>query len=457
MENMSIESIVIGLQDGGVKSVYNFPGFHSHEIAEGLGMRQISLNERAAYAEGYGASLAGSRTVVAFKNVGLNVASDAFLHSIIGGVNAGLVVVVTDDILVVGSQESQDSRHYFDFYGGFWYEPESPQDAYNFACEAFALSEQLDVPIVIRLTGSFFANTSAYTRGHLRKDSSRAYIKRPEKHIVHPYYFKRQEINLNKKRRQIEAYVEKLNDVPVNTSRGLIVFGSANTTNREDDILRVKTLPLPQSQILTFIKAHDGVEIVEDGDEYVHKKIAALLGGALLTSAVQSERGVVSKFVKWNRDEIIFNEINAVLRSKPVTGDITQFTVETTNTIDVALSLGVAVSTAIGIADVKGEAYAIVGDTSFLHEGIGVIDEAVTRNLNVGVIIIDNGVSWCTGGQIPAGSLDTIMGLTNSQTIDCTGSFDITTLKDALCRLESTEGVRILRIHVSAGNLVRRS
>ena len=40
-----VSALAEGLKDAGVECVYNFPGFHSHEIAEQLGCTQISINE----------------------------------------------------------------------------------------------------------------------------------------------------------------------------------------------------------------------------------------------------------------------------------------------------------------------------------------------------------------------------------------------------------------------------
>ena len=80
-----VSALAEGLKDAGVECVYNFPGFHSHEIAEQLGCTQISINERVAYSEAFGAAVAGARSVVTMKTVGLNIALDAFLHSLIAG------------------------------------------------------------------------------------------------------------------------------------------------------------------------------------------------------------------------------------------------------------------------------------------------------------------------------------------------------------------------------------
>ena len=41
-----VSALTEGLKDAGVECVYNFPGFHSHEIAEQLGcIRSLSMSE----------------------------------------------------------------------------------------------------------------------------------------------------------------------------------------------------------------------------------------------------------------------------------------------------------------------------------------------------------------------------------------------------------------------------
>lgn len=106
-----IDALADGFIDGGVDLLYGFPGFKSEAVLERIDSDfKISVNERVAYGEAYGASIGGKRSLVGFKNIGLNIASDAYSHSIISGVNAGMVVLVADDIEVWGSQESQDTR-----------------------------------------------------------------------------------------------------------------------------------------------------------------------------------------------------------------------------------------------------------------------------------------------------------------------------------------------------------
>lgn len=402
MSNACVDAVSQGLVDGGIKAAYNFPGFYSHEIAEKVGCTTMSIDERVAYAEAYGSCLAGTRSVVSFKNVGLSIASDAFLHSIIGGVSAGLVVVVTDDIDVWGSQESQDSRHYFEFFGGLWIEPTDIQHSYDTAYEAAVLSEKYDVPVVIRLTNDLFAShggvlrkkpleTSAPTRKHL-----------PSRTVVHPVYHKTQQERLDEKNARIREYVEERVSLPrVSSSDGIVTFGAAEarTLPAQGDTLRVSTLPLPEKALRQFMSQHDAIDILECGQPIIRNKLVLTNPETTVRSLERQQKGEPVEFTKWDRYENFFSALNVVKEHDYVSGDITQFTVETYNTVDVALSLGVAVSTAIGISDQLGFAYAISGDCSFSHEGSSIIREALQRGVNICIIIIDNGVSWCTGGQ----------------------------------------------------------
>ena len=97
-------------------------------------------------------SYAGRRALVCMKQVGLNVAADAFINSAITGVNGGLVLAVADDPGMHSSQNEQDSRYYGRFAMIPVLEPSNQQEAYDMCYEAFKLSEQLQLPVMLRLT-----------------------------------------------------------------------------------------------------------------------------------------------------------------------------------------------------------------------------------------------------------------------------------------------------------------
>ena len=86
------------------------------------------------------------------KHVGLNVCADPFVNSAMTGTNGGLIVLVADDPSMHSSQDEQDSRFYAKFAMIPTFEPSSQQEAYDMMGEAFDLSEQLHLPILMRVT-----------------------------------------------------------------------------------------------------------------------------------------------------------------------------------------------------------------------------------------------------------------------------------------------------------------
>ncbi|MCK7482319.1 MAG: hypothetical protein M0C28_38165 [Candidatus Moduliflexus flocculans] len=138
-----------------------------------------------AYEEALGASFAGKRALVSFKHVGLNVAADPFMNSAITGANGGLVVVSADDPGMHSSQNEQDSRFYAQFAHIYAYEPSDHQEAYDMTREAYDLSEQFEVPVMIRMVTRLSHSRSAVEvreprpQNALRKGAARDWILLP--------------------------------------------------------------------------------------------------------------------------------------------------------------------------------------------------------------------------------------------------------------------------------------
>lgn len=457
--NKGVQAVAVGLQDGGVKCAYNYPGFFSQDIFSLLGGCQISLNERVAYAEAFGSSLAGKRSAVMFKNVGLNIASDAFLHSIISGVRGGMVLVLTDDVAVWGSQESQDSRPYFDFFGGLWLEPASLQEAYDFARTSFELSERYDVPIVLRLTNAYFELDGSFARTTPSKHPATLKPLSNTKYVVHPYFFERQYKNLALKNRMIARAYDK-GSTNGHYKRGVIIVGAADPSYvvpKNTDLLRVTSYPLPAQTIKNFVDAHSSVDVVEQGDPYAAGKIQQIVSDKKIKSLLPKKKGQKWPFVRWSRYEEIFQAI-ALVENCMVISDVTQFTVETKEAVQACLSLGTSISTAIGYGMARTGEYTLClsGDCSFLHEGVGIIDEVVRRDLSLGIVVFDNGGSWCTGGQSGAGDICGIS-KNKSVTIYKLDASNVSTaiMYATLQSMRKTKGVAILFLKLPMGSFER--
>ena len=151
------EAIAHGAVRAGAGFACGYPGTPSTEIIEATaGLQGIHsewcVNEKVALETAVGASLAGVRTIVTMKHVGLNVAADPFMTLSLTGVNAGLVVISADDPGMHSSQNEQDNRNYAKFAKIPMLEPSDSQEAYDFVAEAFALSEEFDTPVMLRTT-----------------------------------------------------------------------------------------------------------------------------------------------------------------------------------------------------------------------------------------------------------------------------------------------------------------
>lgn len=163
---------------------------------------------------------------------------------------------------------------------------------------------------------------------------------------------------------------------------------------------------------------------------------------------------------KWFRYEPLFALINkAKLRHGAIViADITQFTVESMDVVDVALSMGASIPIAIGLYQAsKAPTIAILGDCSFNHEGIQVLYEAVRRNVSMHVFIIDNGVSWCTGCQKNASPISNLL---FPETINYAKfSYSVDALKNIENRIRDTmtasSGITLTHVIVPVGSTDR--
>ncbi len=409
-----IHALADGFQDGGCALSANYPGFHSHELHAALSGSATSVDEKTAYAFAWGASLAGSRAVVSMKNVGLNDAADAFLNSIVTGVNAGLVLALFDDCDVRQSQNRMDTRHYFDFYGGLWLEPESLQTAYDMARSSLEWSERFATPVVLRITnilcGDQVAGQAAeYNRSPPPPPPNRPQIRDPERFVVHPSHAAAQEGQLHARRRRIEAFVETLHSDPPPKGPELnLVFGpSRNLGLDRTEWVQLCSLPLPRQYLEKLLADGRYPVIYEHGDSYVSEKIAALLSGYRLRSVRMNNNDSCRPEYRCRSD---YETLFGVLRGIPgriVCGDLGGFTMDPSKTLDACLCYGTSIAVAMGVAAAGAKpVFAVTGDAAFLHSGKPVLAEAVARGLALTVIVFDNGGAQETGGQAIPGVLD---------------------------------------------------
>lgn len=400
IENAAIRAIVQGLKDGGAKYATNYPGFKSSDIFLGLGGTQISSNEKVAYQMAYGACIAGVRSVVTMKGIGMNVAADDYMHSTLNGINAGLVVILTEDLDCVSSPEIHDSRPYIDFYGGLWFEPNSIQMAYDMAHSAFELSESLDIPIVFRLTNSYFDLQGNFTRKK-QKATKKIYQLERSKFISN---WKYRHDRLALKKQSIEnfvenSYSEKSFDQQI---KGIIQVGCKSynkTLSTEGEIFNICTYPIPQKKVKEFLKNKKEVVVMEQGNDYILDKVRSIHAGNIATRKYENHTFQAKDWKVWDNLEKLFLTIKSQ-NFDFVIGDEGQYTDESTKTIQVCLAMGTVIGIGMGIAKASTKyPLCIIGDGAFIFSGKQILEEASLMNLNLGVIVIDNKGTMSTGGQ----------------------------------------------------------
>ena len=453
------EAIALGAIHAGISGVYAYPGTPSTEITEFIQNNAPEVrsrwctNEKTAMEAALGMSYAGKRALVCMKHVGMNVAADAFVNSAITGVNGGVVVLAADDPSMHSSQNEQDSR----FYGKFAMipilEPSTQQEAYDMMPYAFTLSEQLRLPVLMRVVTRLahsragVQTVTPIPQNALNPDNERTHW------VLLPGNARRQYASLVEKQPQLMASAEAS---PYNKVRGeqkatlgVVACGIAYNYVMENEpekrgipVLKVSQYPLPEQAIKALAVQCDALLITEDGQPIAEEQIKAMVGadypikgrltgdlprmGELTPDCVGAALGVVAderlpaaKSVVarppalcqgcGHRD--VYDALNKVAKEYAdarIFGDIGCYTLGTLppfRAIDSCVDMGASITMAKGAADAGVHpAIAVIGDSTFTHSGMTGLLDAVNDGANITVVISDNLTTAMTGGQDSAGT-----------------------------------------------------
>ncbi len=445
--------------DAGMSGIYAYPGTPSTEIMEYVqaseeakanAIRSIwSANEKTAMETALGMSYAGKRAMVCMKHVGLNVAADAFINAAITGANGGLLVIAADDPSMHSSQNEQDSR----FYGKFAFipvlEPSSQQEAYNMVVYGFQLSEEMRIPVMLRITTRLAHSRTGINRMEARKQNELRLPSNLRQFILLPAIARKQYRELLNKQTQLEAAslaseFNRFYEHP-STKLGIVACGLAYNYLIENfdqhqvpyPLLKIGQYPIPLDLMNKLYDQCDEVLILEDGYPIIEellrgllnkgKKIRGRLDGSLprdgeLSPAIvgqaleipQSVGGKVPELVK-NRPPrlcdgcghtdafLALNEVLLDYGRGRVFSDIGCYTLsalEPLESINSCVDMGASITMAIGAADAGlVPAVAAIGDSTFTHSGMTGLLDAINNNSPITVLILDNSTTGMTGGQ----------------------------------------------------------
>ncbi len=440
------QAVARGAWEAGVRVVTAYPGTPSTEIAEAVAAypeidSEWSINEKVALEIGIGASIAGARTMVVMKHVGLNVAMDPLLSISYPGVNAGLVVVVADDPGQHSSQNEQDSR-YFGRVGKLpVLEPSDSQECKDFIGEALELSERFDTVVLLRLTTRIAHGRSLVALKDRLDVPLRAHDGRANKYVVAPAVARHRRVVAERRLEELTGWAEttELNRFELRDSDlGVVTSGAAYQYVREvapeASVFKLGlSYPLPHRRLLDFAKACRQLVVVEELEPIFELELRALgldpigksrvpvvgeLSPELVRAALHGEpaKGVDASSLGAlpTRPPALCAGCHhrgpfAVLRKLGVhvTGDIGCYTLGAFppfDAMETCICMGASIGMAFGYEKARGKEFAkttvaVIGDSTFWHSGITALVDVVYNRGITTVLVLDNETTAMTGHQ----------------------------------------------------------
>jgi len=442
------EALAIGAYRASASFASGYPGTPSSEILEYAKtfediQVQWASNEKSAFEQALGASIAGRRSFVTMKHVGLNVAADSLMGSSYTGVNAGFVVVVADDPGMHSSQNEQDTRLFAKFAQVPILEPSDAKEAMGFMQYAFALSEEYDTPVIVRSTTrvSHTQEVVYFDMHKLGGYENKLLAKNISKYVLVP----KNAIARHKKLLERNAKLQKLsNETPLNRLEqgslniGIITSGVSYLYAKEllpnANYLKIGlSWPFPTEVAREFVKSLDKVIVIEELEPYIEEQLKA--SGIYVEGKkffpqdgefnldIVEEGLIKASFLEKNQKKYFevpdlparppvlcpgcpHRPIFDILHSLRVyvTGDIGCYTLAAAaplSSIHTTVCMGASISMGYGIAkaSLNHKIVSVIGDSTFLHTGLQPLIDAYVNNVAYTVIILDNSITAMTGGQ----------------------------------------------------------
>ena len=470
---MGNEAMAFGAIRAGVGFASGYPGTPSTEIIETLSKNndgsfyvEWSVNEKSAMEAGAGAAMAGIRTLVTMKQVGLNVASDPLMSLNYTGVKAGMVIVVADDPGPNSSQTEQDTRHFGIFAKLAVFDPSNPEEAYLMMADAFELSERYGRPVIVRPTTRICHGRATVDmlpklgyKPNIGFEKSPRWVIFPRLTTMNKPII---EENLRKLSDELSDYTR--NSMQGKGKLGIAAGGTSYTYVKEAlrnvtvdyKLMKVSAYPFPQKKALEFLDGLDKVLVVEELDPVIENQLVMLCGLHKLNIDILGKRSQhiqnvgelspdsvkksVYDFLGLDFEIPALPELPEMPIRPPVMcagcphrasfyavkevvgkrraifgGDIGCYTLGNApplSMVDTCLCMGGGITAAQGLHRAEPDTlnFAFIGDSTFIHGGITGVINAVYNEADIIVVILDNSTTAMTGGQPHPGTGQTLMG-----------------------------------------------
>lgn len=462
------EAIARGALEAGVAFATAYPGTPSSEIAlQFFQISQVSdlyfeysANEKVALEVAVGAAMCGLKSIVSMKHVGLNVAADALMTLAYTGIPGALVLVVADDPYMYSSQNEQDSRYYGKLSGLPILEPSSVQEAKEMTRDAFALSDKLKLPVILRTTTRINHASGAVHLGTLGERRTKgSFHKDPFSYVCIPAVSRRLHLKLLEKYAKAAALADESqwNFIEGEGGWGIVCNGASYGYVADAvqelgcaDCVRILRVgfshPFPEKLTQRFLKGCEKVLVVEEGEPYMEEAVRNSAGKANLRVPVNGKgEGLFSRL--YELDPALVKMVIASVFSLPLDStrpiqiqdlpeapprppnlcpgcphraayvavrsvfgdeaiyptDIGCYTLgllPPLNMGDFLIAMGAGLGAAGGFSRATDrKIIAFIGDSTFFHSGLSPLASAVYNNHNFTLVVLDNGTTGMTGHQ----------------------------------------------------------
>ncbi len=306
------QAVAYGALQSGVVVATSYPGSPSSSTIEFLrgfeeshGLHvEWSTNEKVAFETAVGASIGGVRALVGCKGVGFNVALDAVMVANLTDVGTGLVILLGDDPGAWGSQNDQDTRPIAWGSELPMLEPASPSEGIAMMREAYRLSGETQMPVILRITKTY---------AELKEEIDLPEIPRPPP--ARPHAFERYPMrwisvpgNAVQLHRRLHDRLETLADqqdwADFNTVTGagkvgIIAAGVIHTKlmdvlqgvdTADLSVMKLSTLwPFPSARITDFLLSTERTLILEENEPFLETLIKSVAYDAKLATPISGK------------------------------------------------------------------------------------------------------------------------------------------------------------------------
>ncbi|HEX7535208.1 MAG TPA: indolepyruvate ferredoxin oxidoreductase subunit alpha [Syntrophales bacterium] len=440
------EGIARGAYEYGVRFASGYPGTPSTEIIEIFSQyngvyAEWSPNEKVALEVGIGAALAGAKTMVVMKHVGVNVAADPLFTLSYTGTNGALVIITADDPSLHSSQNEQDNRNYAKFAKIPMIEPADSQEAKDYIKIAFDISKKFDTPVFLRTTTRVSHSKSVVSLGEQStvEDSTAIQIN-AAKYVMVPAYARVRRRVLEDRLYRLREFAETFpgNRIEINDPRiGIITAGMPYNYAKDAfpsfSYLKLGMVyPLPSGLIREFAAKVRKIYVVEELDPFIEEQVKAMgikvIGKDIFPYTNEFDPGVIHAAIKRKKiSKSIVPEV-AIPPRPPnlcpgcphrglfyvlgklktfVAGDIGCYTLSFMKPLEglhACISMGASIGMAHGMSKAlknkgKGKVVGVIGDSTFIHSGITPLLNMAYNKSDAVIVICDNRTTAMTGMQ----------------------------------------------------------